>query len=103
MASATVVVGLDVFEDGALGVAPVLEGSIAIELALEGAEEALHDGVVPAVALATHAARDAVSGEQRPVGVGGVLNAAVGVMHQAVAGSAHRDCRFKGSDGALLL
>jgi hypothetical protein len=46
---------------------------------LEAEEEAFHDGVVPAVGAATHAADDAVLLEHGLVEEAGVLAAAVGV------------------------
>ena len=43
----------------------VVPASIALELKCERGEEALGHGVVPAVAFAAHAARDAVAVETR--------------------------------------
>ena len=45
-------------------------------------EEALHAGVVPAVALATHAAGDAAQGEEAPVLGTRVLAPPVGVVDE---------------------
>ena len=41
-------------------------------LPLQIEEEALHDGVVPAIAFATHAARQAMTAQQGTVGFAGV-------------------------------
>lgn len=51
----------------ALDVVLVVPVRIELELEAEGREEALDAGVVPAVALATHARRDAMAREQRAV------------------------------------
>jgi len=48
----------------------------------QGAEEALHDRVVPAVCLATHAAVDAVAPEQLAERPAGVLHAVIEVVDQ---------------------
>ena len=72
---------LDVFED-VLGrlfagrVAPMVH-----ELALEGPEEALGTGVVPAVAFTAHAGDEAVRIESALVARGRILTAAVRVVH----------------------
>jgi len=63
-------------------------------LALEGLDEALAEGVVVGVAGAAHAGQDAVDLEQFGVLLGGVLHAAIGVVHQP--GS-----RLAQGDGAL--
>ena len=57
---------------------------------LQGREEALGHGVVPAVALAAHALRRAGLGEQLAEARGGELEAAVGVEDQSAAREASR-------------
>src|SRR5712692_480252 len=63
---------------------------------LECAEEALHAGVVPTVALATHRTFDAVLPQDLLVARSGVLAAPVRVMQESGAGLAapqrHREC-----------
>ncbi len=58
-----------------------------IEFRFERAEEALDDGIVPAVADATHADGDAAGVEQAPIVVARVLAAAIGVMQLRDAGA----------------
>src|SRR3954462_11597640 len=53
------------------------------DLTLEGSEEAFHGGVVPAVALATHAGCDSVATKDPLVVVAGILHPAVGVVDEA--------------------
>jgi hypothetical protein len=55
------------------------------ELSLERSEEALDGGVVVAVSLAAHRARDAVAAKPHAVFVRCVLAAPVRVMHQVAA------------------
>jgi len=57
-------------------------------LHFEVEEEALNDGVIPAVALAAHAGDEAVSGQQGAVCLTGVLAAAVGVEDESGRGFA---------------
>src|SRR5262245_40203210 len=58
-------------------------GEAVDELDLEGGEEALGDGVIPAGARPAEALGDAVAGEEPGVVGGGVLAAAIGVVDQA--------------------
>ncbi len=58
--------------DHASGSRGIGEDLVAHALVLEGREEALRDSVVPAVALAAHAAFDAVVLQDRHVVVGAV-------------------------------
>ena len=52
-------------------------------LPLEGLDEALAEGVVVGIAGTAHAGQDAVEFKQRGVLLGSVLDAAIGVVHQA--------------------
>ena len=73
------VVPADVAQDGIASLIACVEFEVAELLDLEGCGEAFGRCVVPAVALATHAADDD-SGLQRPAVVAaGILAAAVGV------------------------
>src|SRR3954452_24233510 len=58
------------------------EADLVDVLGLERGEEALHGRVIEAVAAAAHGLRDAVPLQHRPVGLGGVLHAAVAVVDQ---------------------
>ena len=60
MSSAAVVEDLDVLEDISLGFPSCLVFTVVHQFGLEGVEEALHGGVVPAVPLAAHAAQHAL-------------------------------------------
>ena len=63
----------DVLGDVARGLGMVGVVALPDPLHLQVQEEALHHGVVPAVALAAHARAQAVALEQGPVGLAGVL------------------------------
>src|SRR5438093_4439979 len=52
------------------------------QFALQATPETFHDGVVIAVAAATHARLHTGSDEPLPIALAGVLHAAIGVMHQ---------------------
>src|SRR5829696_3816340 len=83
MATLAVVEALVVLEDGGLG---LLSGGPALsvqQLGLEGGEEALSDGVVPARAGMADALAQVVSSQPVGVGPGQILGAAVGVVDQA--------------------
>ena len=86
MPTRSIVEHLNVFEDvllgfGSCGIVPMVH-----ELALQCPEEALHAGVVPAIAFAAHAGRDAVRGEQLLVRPCGILTPAIGVMQESSFG-----------------
>ena len=73
MSSCGVVEAFDVIEDVGLG---FVSGSVALStgaFGLEAGEEALHRGVVPAVARPAHAAHHAVILQQRLKRFAGVL------------------------------
>src|SRR5512140_3543354 len=71
----------DGIDRGVAGIALVVD-----QLRLERGEEALCDGVVPAVAGATHAGDDAVHLKGPAIVLAGVRAAAVGVVHEAAGG-----------------
>ena len=83
MASAAVVVILDILEHCHLGLGAIVEITAVADLVLERPPKALGNRVVPAVASTTHAASDLMLSKLLPVRVAGVLAAAIGVMHQA--------------------
>jgi hypothetical protein len=74
---------LDVIEEGNAQLRVGRPGLAVDELALQRAEEALGDGVVPAVPLAAHADLDAGLGEGLAVGAARVLASAVRMMEQS--------------------
>src|SRR5690349_2675855 len=82
MATASVVVNLDVLEDGSGCLLACPELLQVHELGLERVEEALHRRVVPAVTLSAHARPKAVLLKQSTVRLAGVLDSAVGVMDE---------------------
>jgi hypothetical protein len=91
----------DGLEELAAGLLPA--GEPAAELDLEGLEEALGHGVVPAVALAAHAEDQAGLLDEIAVVAARVLRAAVGVMDEARRRAAARESLLQGRDGELAL
>src|SRR4051794_40310205 len=83
MAALAIVEGLDVLEDRGPGLLPGGPALAVEQLGLEGGEEALGDGVVPAGAGAADALADLPVGQPARVGVGEVLGAPVRMMDQA--------------------
>lgn len=64
MAPLPIIEHLDILEDVLCRLAPRRVLPMVHELTLQRPEETFHTGVVPAIACATHAGRDAVLGEQ---------------------------------------
>ena len=88
MATGGVVEAVDVLADGHCRRGSALEVVGVVHLALERGEEALGDGIVPAVALPAHAALDASGLEGLPVVVAGVRAASIGVVDEVLGGTA---------------
>jgi hypothetical protein len=88
MAALAVVEDLDVLEDSGPGLLPGGPVLAVEQLGLEGGEEALGDGVVPAGAGAADALAGVPVGQPGRVGAGEVLGAAVGVVDLARESSA---------------
>jgi hypothetical protein len=99
MKPAGVVEAVDVLDEVTLDVVHVVPAGVALEFEGERREEALSDGVVPAVALAAHAAGDAVPVEERPVLAARVVHAAVAMMDHAVRRRAHHEGPSQRVDG----
>ena len=81
------------------------EAALVRKLSLQGMEEALHVGIVLAVARSIHAGHDTLRAQERLVAVCGVLNAAVGVEHQSWLGFAQIDRsldRTQGDSGGSI-
>ena len=76
----------DVFEDVLFSFSPCGIVPMVHELPLQCSEEALDTGVVPAIAGAAHARRDAVCGEQLLIRCCGILTPAIGVMQESCCG-----------------
>lgn len=70
--------------------------SLPDSLHLHIQEEAFHHGVIPTVSLAAHAGNQAVTIQQIPVGLAGVLTATVGMHNQARRGLAQCDGHAQG-------
>ena len=78
--SLSIVKHLDVFEYGRPKLEPTRPDAPVDQFDLERREKRLCDGVVPAIALATHADFDAELGKSAAVFVARVLSAPVGMM-----------------------
>ncbi len=73
MAPLPIIEHLDILEDVLCRLAPRRALPMVHELALQRPEETFHAGVVPAIAFAAHAGRDAVGGEHLLVPPRGIL------------------------------
>src|SRR5205807_7533574 len=93
VAALVVVEDFDVLDDRRTGLRAGGEVSVLDQLFLQRSKEALHRGVIPAVGTATHAAGNAVPGQEALVMVAGVLAAPVGMSQQPLARQAplHRE------------
>ena len=87
MTSLAVVKDFDVLEQGLLRLFAGSELKMVNALGLQRAEEALHDGVVVAVATPAHADLATRIGHQGAVFVARVLHAPIAMMQQAPMGS----------------
>ena len=87
-----VVEDFDVVEEGAGRLGTALKMGAVDEFFLERAPEALHGGVVVAVASAAHARRDFPGGEMLAVRLAGVLASSVGVVEQPRLGRTLFEC-----------
>jgi len=78
-----VVETVDVLADGGLGSELIQVALVVDQLRTERGEEALGDGVVPAITRAAHALHDAACSQGGAVLVAGVGTTAIGVMDEA--------------------
>src|SRR3954463_14884781 len=83
VATLEVVEAIDVLGDVLSGSGPALEVINLLDLSFDRGEEALGDGVVPAISLPAHAALDASGPEGSAIVAARVGAAAIGVMDQA--------------------
>src|ERR1700676_4593268 len=97
----TIVVALDVGEQVTARGITIGVFALVDELGFQGAEEALHRRVVPAVSLAAHRLGDGGGLEDIAVVTGGVLTAAVGMMDEARSWAPPLDRHGERSDGEL--
>ena len=103
VATDTIVEHFDVLKCLVLGLRPGGEDGLVNELHLQRGEEALGHGVVPAIALAAHAAVDAVLPKRLLVVPGGVLDPPVRVMEEAGLGPPGPQCHLQGVEGQGLV
>src|SRR5947209_2928503 len=92
----TIVEDLDVLEDVAPGLIAGLIVTMMDQFSLQAVEEALHGGVVPAVAFAAHRTHHAVLDQLLLIVTGSVLAATVGMMHAARQRPASLDRHVEG-------
>lgn len=92
MPTSAIVPHCDVLEDGAPGRLMRDQHVFGEQLVLKGGEEALDDGVVPAVPLATHTARDTLRREDGVVGSVDVLAAAIRGQRPICTSRGEREC-----------
>jgi len=82
MQSSAIVESLDVVEDVAASLRARIENEVVEPLSFDGVEEALSEGVVPAVPSAAHAASDTMSIEEILILCATVLRATIAVMDE---------------------
>src|SRR5712692_1803337 len=102
MPSPPVVERLEVLEELAARRGPRVPSRVVDELDLQRCEEALGDGVVPAIALPAHAADDPVLRQHPLVVAAGVLTAAIRMMQQARRGAAAGQRHPEGVEGEVV-
>ena len=81
-----IVPAFDVLEDGAAGVVERDEGALGRKFVFERGEEAFEDGIVPAIAFAASAARDAVRRQAGLKRAAGEWTPAIRVLQQIAGG-----------------
>src|SRR5438270_12438649 len=80
-----IVEDLDVLDDRRTGLRSGGEVGVMDQLLLQRGKKALHGGIIPAVAAAAHAARNAVPRQKALVMVAGVLAAPLGMRPQRLS------------------
>jgi hypothetical protein len=103
MAANSIVEALDVLEDRSSRLLPRPEGRSVDQLHLQRREEALGYRVVPAVALATHAARHTVNLQKVSIRRRSVLAASVGMVDQRARRAAVRQGHAQGPQREFLV
>src|SRR5581483_194946 len=79
----SVVKDFDPLEDGRARLGARGKATTMDQFAFHGAPKAFHHGVVVTVAASAHAGNHSGLCQPRPISGAGVLNAAVGMMHQS--------------------
>ncbi len=98
MESSAVVEGLDVVEDRQARFGEGGETLVVDDFVFKAAPEGLDEGVIVAVAFATHGGDQTVLGQDLPVSGAGKLHAAIGVDDEGSSGTALQECHAQGSD-----
>src|SRR6266700_6752720 len=91
MATDTIIEALDISKDVTFGFLSCCIVTVMDELGFERMEEALHRGIVVAVALPAHRGSEAGGLDRLSVICRGILNAAIGMVDQAGTSSLRRD------------
>lgn len=98
MKSGGVVEGLDVIEDRGAGLGMSGEALMIDQFVFEAAPEGLDEGVIVAVALATHRSDEAVLGQDLSVGCAGKLGSTVRVEDKSSRGATLAESHAQGGD-----
>ena len=87
MESGAVIEGLDVIEDGGASLGAGGEAMMIDQFVFEAAKEGLDEGVIVAVALATHGSEKAVLGQDVPVSRADKLGSTIRVDDEGSSGA----------------
>ena len=85
--SGAIIKGFDVVKDGGAGLGEGSEALVIDDFVFETAPEGLDEGVVVAIAFATHGSDQTVLGQDLPISGAGKLHAAIGMDEQACFGA----------------
>ncbi len=102
MQSFTVIEDLQVFKQVVITIEVILPSGMVDQFGFEQMEEGLGNGIVPTVALATHALHQAVSLEQGSEGLGRILDPPVGMDDQSLGGPPAGQGLLQGLEHQLL-
>ena len=96
MQSGAVIKSLDVIKDGATRLGKGGEALVVDDFVFKAAPEGLDEGVVVAVAFATHGGDEAVLGEDLPVSGAGKLHSTIRVDDKGCCGTALEERHAQG-------
>lgn len=96
--SGAIIKGLDVVEDGVTSLCKSGETLVVDDFIFKATPEGLDEGVIVAIAFATHRSDEAVLGQDLAVSGAGKLHAAIGVDDKGGFGTALQECHAQGSD-----